>query len=230
MKIFSVIMTHKEALPTVKRHLPIWLGATNYLIFTSPEDSYMTDEEFCLGYPEIKIGKSEHHGEISAQRIISIFNYVIEHYLYEEITHILLMEYDSFATSISENVMPKEFGVSAIKYPQNKPIKYKAQFYLHYPMLFSKEGFKLTAKELANVTTKDRHFSDRLIGMAVEKSRISITDLRKLKRGYSKNTIEPYNYSSLKEAVKNGAVFFHGVKTVETLAQIYEIPIIPPIQ
>jgi hypothetical protein len=230
MKIFAVVMTHKEALPTVKRHLPIWMGVSNHLIFTSPEDSYMSDEEFCLGYPEIKIGRAEHHGEISAQRIISIFNYVIEHYLYEEITHILLMEYDSFAIAIPEDVIPKESGVSAIKYPQNKPIKYKAGFYLHYPMLFSIEGFKLTAKELENVKTKDRHFSDRFIGMAVEKSRISVTDIRKSRRGYSKNTIESYNYQTLREAVKNGAVFFHGVKTVETLSQIYEIPTIPPIQ
>jgi hypothetical protein len=97
-------------------------------------------------------------------------------------------------------------------------------------MLFSVEGFKLTAKELPDIKTNDRYFSDRFIGMAVQKSGITVTDLKKMKRGYSKNTIEHYNYSALREAVKNGAVFFHGVKTVETLSQIYETPTIPPIQ
>lgn len=216
MNILQLIMTHKEALPTVKRHLPIWENISKNIIFVSPKNSYMEEGRFVFGYPEARIGDAEHSGELSRQRIVEIFEYAIS----LEWDYLLLLEYDAFALALPKEVIPEKEGVSAIKYKQNKPIKYKASFYLHYPMLFTREGLKKTYWKLSDVKTNDRFFSDRFIGRAVELARIPVKDLLKMKKGYSKNTIEPKHYQKLKQAVAEGAIFFHGVKNTETLSHI----------
>ncbi len=210
MKLLSLVMTHSEAKETVDRHRNYWEKLGGELWFTSPENSAMGVDK------EVLIGKAEHHGEISAQRIMAIFDYASE----IEWDYILLMEYDSFALALPEEVIPKTSGVSAAKYLQNKPIKFKGKFYLHYPMLFTREAFIKVVKHLPLVCTNDRYYSDRFIGRAVEFANVPVTDLLKIKRAYSKNTIEPKHYKELRTAVKEGAIFFHGVKTAETLSII----------
>lgn len=216
MKILTMIMTHKEALPTVRRHLPIWENCPGKIFFTSPVDSMMMEK---IGkHPELAIGFAEHHGELSAQRIIEIFKFALEYY--EEWDHLLLMEYDAFALDITVDVIPPPGGVSATKYLQNKPIKFKGKFYLHYPMLFTRIATEKVYKYLPEIKRNDRHFSDRFIGRAVELARIPVRDLMKEKKAYTKNTILHKHHSQLREAVKNGAIFFHGVKDEETLKVI----------
>lgn len=224
MEILQLIMTHKEAKETVIRHLPIWENISKNIIFTSPEDSKMEIEPF--SYKEVLIGKAEHHGEISAQRIINIFEYALS----KEWEYLLLMEYDSFALNIPEEIFPKPEGVSAAVYVQNKPIKFRGKFYLHYPMFFTREGAKKTLSKLFVVKTNDRNFSDRFIGRAVEHAKIPVNNLLAKRLAYSKNTIEERHYPLLRSAVRQGAVFFHGVKNIQTLSQIFEIPKTNPIK
>lgn len=206
-------MTHQEALLTVERHLSIWENITKEIIFCSPENSYMSEERFVFDYPEARIGEAEHHGEKSAQRIIKIFEYALNW----DWEYLLLMEYDSFALALPPEVMPDKGGVSAAVYSQNKPIKYRGKFYLHYPMLFTRSGLERTLEKLEVVKTNDRYFSDRFIGRAVEYARIPVKNLLANRKAYSKNTLLPEHYSKLRKAVKGGAVFFHGVKTQEVL-------------
>lgn len=218
IKLLQIIMTHREAKETVLRHLHIWEGITKNIIFISPEDSFMSEERFCCGYPEVRLEKAEHHGELSTQRIIKIFEFALT----QEFDYLLLNEYDSFALSLPADVMPATGGVSAAIYVQNKPMKYRGKFYLHYPMLFDREGMKKVYEKLPKVQTNDRYFSDRFIGRAVEHARIPVNNLLARKKAYSKNTILPEHYPKLRKAVKEGAVFFHGVKDPETLKIITE--------
>jgi len=218
MNLLQVVMTHKDSVETVARHLPIWEGITKNIIFASPEDSYMSEGKFINGYPEVRLGQAEHHGELSAQRIIKIFEFALK----QDWEYFLLQEYDSFALALPKEVMPDKGGVSAALYNQNKIGKYKGRFYLHYPMLFDRGGCKKVYENLPRVVTRDRYFSDRFIGRAVEFAKIPVNDLLSNKKAFSKNTILPEHYSKLREAVKEGAVFFHGVKDVETLRIIME--------
>jgi len=226
MRILSIIMTHKEAVPTVRRHLHLWDMVSGDKIFISPADSKMDFGEAQFPYPQSLIGEAEHSGEKSAQRIEQIFITVKEF----EWDLLLLMEYDSFALGLPPDVIPAEGGVSAATYTQNKPIKFRGKFYLHYPMLFTREGFNKTLAMLPRVQTKDRYFSDRFIGRAVEYANIPVNNLLANKKAYSKNTILPEHYEKLGKAVKEGAVFFHGVKDIETLSRIILIPTIDPIK
>jgi len=216
--ILQIVMTHRDARQTVERHLPIWEGVTKNIIFASPEDSFMSEGKFVCGYPEIRIGKAEHNGELSAQRIIKIFEFALK----QDWEYLLLNEYDSFALSLPGDVKPDKGGVSAAVYSQNKPIKFKGKFYLHYPMLFTREGMQKVYDKLETVKTKDRYFSDRFIGRAVEYAKIPVKNLLANKRAYTKNTIEPKHYTKLRQEVKDGAVFYHGVKSIEVLKIITE--------
>jgi len=210
MKLLSLIMTHKEAEPTVLRHPHLWTKHTGEVLFISPVDSKMNIQNL---FTELGIGFAEHHGEISAQRIINVFKFALQ----QDWTHLLLMEYDSFALALPKEVMPEPGGVSAAVYSQNKPHKYRGKFYLHYPMLFTREGMQKVYDKLDTVKTKDRFFSDRFIGRAVEYAKIPVNNLLIKKKAFSKNTILPEHYPKLRKAVKNGAVFFHGIKDEETL-------------
>jgi len=213
MKTLSIIMTHKEALPAVRRHLPIWNKHLEKIVFTSPVDSMMGSE-----LEETGIGNAEHNGEISAQRIMKIFEFALSYP--ETWEYLLLLEYDALALGLPEYIFSE--GVSAAKYSQNKPIKFKGKFYLHYPMLFKREAFERVYSCLDAVKTRDRYFSDRFIGKAVELARIPVKDLIREGKAYSKNTIKQEHHKALKQAVRNGAIFFHGIKTEETLRIILE--------
>lgn len=212
MNLIQFIMTHKDAKETVERHLPIWENISKEIYFVSPVDSMMSRE--INKYSELGVGLAEHHGEKSAQRIISIFETALK---IPDWTHILLMEYDSFAISLPKEVMPDDCGISAAVYSQNKPIKFRGKFYLHYPMLFTREGFWKTYECLSRVKSNDRLFSDRFIGRAVEYAGISVKNLLANKKAYSKNTILPEHYPKLRDAVKGGSLFYHGCKTQEVL-------------
>lgn len=223
--LLQIVMTHKDALPTVRRHYNIWRNISKDIILTSPVDSGMEIKD-SDDFNQHFIGEAEHNGEKSAQRIIKIFEFALE----QRWEYLLLNEYDSFALSLPDDVMPEPGGVSAAKYKQNKPIKFKGKFYLHYPMLFSREGMHRTYTMLDQVKTNDRYFSDRFIGRAVEMAKVPVRNLLKNKRAFSKNTIKPEHYGKLKQAVKDRALFFHGVKNLETLSHIFEIPKIEPIK
>lgn len=216
MKLLSLIMTHRDVLSTVTRHVSIWTKLPGRIQLTSPTSFGMTGY---LGTQELQMGVPEHHGEKSAQRITQIIKYALDR---EDWTHLLLMEYDSFALDLPEEVMPPEGGVSAALYPQNKPVQFIGRFYLHYPMLFTREGLSRTYEELPRVKTKDRYYSDRFIGMAVELAKIPINNLRASGKSYSKNTIREKHYKELNKAVRGGALFFHGVKDNATLQVILQ--------
>lgn len=217
MKIQQLIMTHKEACWAVERHLPIWENINKEILFVSPEDSAMS-EGFTKGYQQILLGKAEHSGETSAQRIVKTITLALQ----KDWDYLLLMEYDSFALELPQDVFPMDFGVSAAVYPQNKPIKFRGKFYLHYPMLFSRTGLARIYDQLHRVLSRDRKFSDRFIGLAVQHAKIPVKNLLATNRAFSKNTILPRHCDDLDKAVNKGAVFFHGVKDIETLSRIYK--------
>ncbi len=216
MKKLTVVMTHSEAISVVKRHLKYWEQTSDEIIFISPIDSQMTEDGKVEGYLEILIGRAEHHGEISAQRIEQIFEYLLD----KDYDYIILTEYDAFYTKIPDSILPDDKSITAIKYNQNKPIKFKGKFYLHYPIIFTKESLRKTYEQLKNVTTNDRHYSDRFIGMAVQLANLYVVDLLKLKKGYSKNTIRPEHYREFRQAIREGAIAFHGIKSIECLENI----------
>jgi hypothetical protein len=202
-------MTHKEAVPVVRRHLPIWERALGDFVFTSPEDSAMDQSDL----KEVLIGKAEHHGELSARRIIKIFEYALS----KKWEYFCLLEYDAIVLDFPKDVIPERGGVSAAKYVQNKPHKFTAKFYLHYPMLFTREGARKVLELLPSIGGNDRQFSDRFIGKAVQLGEIPVKNLIKLNLAWTKNTITEKHRIPLKKARKKGAVFFHGVKTEEIL-------------
>lgn len=211
--ILQLIMTHKDALPVVERHLPIWKQVSNNIIFTSPKDSMMGIEN------EIGIGKAEHHGELSARRIIEIFDFALS----KEWDHLILLEYDALVIELPEDVLPEPGGVSCTVYPQNKPHKFVGKFYTHYPMLWTREGMEKVAKMLPKVVNcEDRYYSDRFIGRAIEYAKIPLKNLLNINRSYTKNTFREKHEVPLRRYTRNGAVFFHGVKTPEILKIIQE--------
>jgi hypothetical protein len=165
---------------------------------------------------EIPIGHAEHNGELSAQRIISIFEFALT----RDWDHLLLLEYDAIALSLPPDVMPDKGGVSAARYKQNKPYKFRGKFYLHYPMLFTREAVEKLIKFLPNIVSNDRYFSDRFIGRAVELANIPVKNLIKTGRAYTKNTIEDRHIPNLIKAAKGGALFYHGIKSERVLNAI----------
>lgn len=214
MKILTIVMTHKEALPTVKRHLPIWENCPGKIVFVSPEDSKMNIPG-PNPYNETPIGQAEHSGLLSALRITEIFKFALEYP--EEWDHLLLMEYDSFALGLPKDVIPPPGGISSGIHPQNKPIKFKGKFWTHYPVLLTRTATEKILEALPGIKTNDRLYSDRFIGRAVELANIPVNNLSKKGLAYARNTIEQKHISQVREAAKNGCLFWHGVKSKNIL-------------
>ena len=215
-KIIQPIMVHNGAEHTVARHLSIWERITKDIVFISPEDSQMQNSFLTTHYAKAGIGKAEHHGEISAQRIELIFEFLLS----LKWDYCLLNEYDSFATNITRKGYAISGGLSAALYFQNKSIKFKRRFYLHYPMLFTKEAMSIVYFNMSKIKTNDRYFSDRFIGGAAEIGKVPINDLKRKKLAFSKNTIGEKHVGDLEKALRLGALFFHGVKTEHILQVI----------
>lgn len=212
--VLQIVMTHSEAKETTSRHTPYWERISKNIVFVSPKDKFL----FVPGFLSSAIGKAEHHGELSASRIEQTF----------EMAKLLnwdtlfLYEYDALITKLTEDILPPAKGISAPVYRQNKPIKFKARFYTHYPMIFTREGFDKTYETMKTIKgggrARDREYSDRFIGLAIQLAGIPVKNLFKNRRAFTKNTIRPHHYKELRFAVnKEGASCFHGVKDLNTL-------------
>jgi hypothetical protein len=63
-------------------------------------------------------------------------------------------------------------------------------------------------------------FWDRMVGLACERSQITLYDFQARGQGFSKNTIEPGDILEANLRLHAGASMFHGVKDANTLSRI----------
>lgn len=205
--ILALVMAHSEARAAVVRHLPIWRRFADRVVITTPHDS----ELYIDGIEQVTIGQKSHHGEVSAGRISLTLRWALT----QEWDVLQLHEYDSLCLAPGPVVHQNE--IAALRYKQNKPWKYRGEFYLHYPHFYSRHAAQSMLALIPKVRQPDRWMSDRLLGVAAKMAHVSVNNLRANGTGWSKNTIEAAHYPQMIERIKAGARYIHGIKTEECL-------------
>lgn len=226
--MYTIVMAHAGTEAAVHRHIKHWRSENGTLVFTSPIG-------FAPNLPNetvVEIGEREHHGLVSAKRIVDILTYALQ----SRWDILELNEYDSFCTDRSLT-QPQPNGLTGIFYVQNKPHEFQGLYYIHYPHTYTRQAVEKLIPVLNAMIEEqapyDVHYSDRFIGLGVQACNtmqhgaIPITDLRSKSLAYSRNTISfPKHKAALSLALARGAVSFHGVKT----ADIYEFITAPAHQ
>jgi hypothetical protein len=111
-------------------------------------------------------------------------------------------------------------GVMGSKFINADP-KFKGEFYVHTPIIFGPKAIEPVLKAMDHLPDDAEYgFGDRYFGLAIETARIPIIDGHKTGLSYSQNHIEAKHIVEAVHAIKNGAVFTHGVKDAAVLSKL----------
>lgn len=207
-KHLLTVMTHQGAHETFMRHYPEWKKhGTDILIFAT-EEPYRID----LPHEVLQFGHAEHHGPESIRRFRFLLSYLAQK-PYETFS---IFEYDSFCLSVGMPGFTLD-GLAGNVFRDDQPDRgFVGTHYVHPPLLFSKATLdKLLVSAEALSDHAEGCYWDRWIGLAGEMANVPFLDYLTSNIGFARNTIEPTQIQDAVDAVKNGAVYLHGVKTKE---------------
>jgi len=207
MSDLCVIMAHKAAENTLKRHLPIWESLHLDIIIQAPVLSIPNVGRSVLG-----IGRPAHHGPQAGAR----FKATLQHLEKLNYDRFIIGEYDSllFQVPATKNAL-----VGPMFFDGEPGPGFQSHIFVHPPFMVT----KYILHQLNEAMPRDdaeNGFWDRLLGRAIEISGVPTDDLLADGRAFSRNTIEPNDYSGLDKALAGGAFAFHGVKSNEVLWRI----------
>ena len=213
MSILTTILAHKEAQDCVDRHLPHWKAQTDKLIIFTPEDSRIDTTE-----RQISFGHACHHGAHAIERLYWLLTWLEGTDFNEFIIH----EYDSISLArpsvFNDTVSDAYPSLQGIWFDTEYNYQWIGSSFVHPPLAMRRLGLESCVAQLGGLPFHcNRGMWDRVLGLAMSFVRCEFSP-----PGYSHNTIAEEHYSSLAEAIKNGARHFHGVKSKETLDFILE--------
>lgn len=201
----GVVLAHGRAADACRRHDPVWRKLCAEMFFFSPVDDPLPFEARSLN-----VGKSKPYSPDTNLRCREALRLASLTY-YE---YILLIEYDSLIFSdIPEKYLPPADGVSAPVFHNVDP-KFKGKFYLHFPQCFTRSGAQATVAAMdAMPLDSELGFTDRYVGLAVEKAGIPVLDLNPTGFVCTHNEIDDAKLPDVLAKYKAGARWSHGVKT-----------------
>lgn len=225
-KTLGIVLAHGAAKETVLRHLPYWFKVCGTILLVTPVGQKLQlNLENVIEYEMVVDGGS--YSTLTNQRTFLALDCALNLYRESPYEYFILFEYDSLCWGpIPDAAVPPPGAMSGIVWPNEKvtPIPgkpFKGNFYLHFPHIYSAEGLALTVKAMKHLVSMDAEwgYTDRYIGLAVERAKVPVVDTRKMGLAYSYENISkhPDRVLGCIEAVKKGAIFTHGIKDKESL-------------
>lgn len=211
MSDFHVIMAHREAEPTVRRHLRFWRQPGGPLLFYSSVDKKLLVD----GHQNLVFGKSGHHGVESIAR----FRFLLKHMSTRaaEYDRLIIWEYDSFCVSPR---MPETNPdvVTANAFINHDPA-FSAKWHTHAPLVIPMAILQRLVPVMEKLPNDAEFgFWDRWMGQLCALAGVEIESFCEgRKDGFSMNTFHEANFPVLKQAVLNGVRVIHGVKDAAAL-------------
>lgn len=208
MRILTVIMAHADAQEIFDRHLPIWvknLNGSDMAVFC-PEGSKVKCPD-CWVYD---FGMKEHHGFGAITRFRDMLMHLI---MFEPADRFIIHEYDSIQLGPFDWIPGYLMGCFN---PKGQDEPFKGLGACTPPLAMDREVME---KIFAVNLSCDAEFGywDRWLTLAAEMAGVPIHSFCQHGIGFTDSTLLPKHYPAIREARKNGAVMFHGVKDLETL-------------
>lgn len=220
-KVLVAVMAHADPKAELmyKLHLPFWKAISPDIITIMPVDKHFKGAE-----NPILFGRASHNGPDAIKRFRWIESKLLELCKKERYQKAFLFEYDSVALDpvIEPHLLSNTlFGNMFERGVEDMDPKFKSRKFFHPPILFTQDILMRLVNIANSMTVFDEQgMWDRWLGLQAQKMKIPSSGYGHL--GYSRNTIEKSHYPEAIEAVKNGAIYIHGVKTPETLAVLVE--------
>jgi hypothetical protein len=208
MRTLIMVMAHADVQDTVDRHMPYWNKLGRVWISCPPSSIVKT-----CG-PVLAIGVKGHNGPEANARFKKIMNCMNE----MDYDWFQLHEYDSLclADTASDQLDPGKIWANV--FTNNQP-QFKGGHFFHPPLTMTKKVLGQMCRALDAVNDQEEHgFWDRLAGYACELAGVPFAGYGA--RGFAKNTIEQQHIGEAASARRNGACWFHGVKSGAVLNAI----------
>ena len=230
-RVLGVVMSHAKAKENTQRHIPYWFKVCDHILLYTPENQKLKLNDPRIEELEAFGDPREHAGIAISLRTHSALKEALTR---KEYDYIILFEYDSLCWGpIPDSAVPPEGSMGCSMF-ENEPydviagIKFLSPIYLHFPHLYTRTAVEkmLAAADDGRVRWDAEHgFVDRWLGMLAHVAGVPVLDYRAMNLGYSWENISysgpfPKRVEECVTAVKNGAVFSHGVKDAETLKRI----------
>lgn len=212
-RTIAVVLAHGKAQAAVLRHLPEWQKNAATIVFFTPAD----DPLDLPGCAQINIGKSDGYSAHTNNRCREALRFAT----HANADYVLLIEYDAVVFGpIPEKFYPKWDEVTAPKFTvppgeqcPGRSIIFEGSQFLHFPIIFSMASCCATVEAMDNMSSwAEGGLTDRYVGYAVERAKLSVVDLWRSGIVYTKNIIRPDMIDEAVAAVKAGARWHHGIK------------------
>lgn len=212
-----MVLAHGAAIDTVRRHLPIWREFHDRVIICSPADDPVQLPDV-WGFVTGRSSRYAAETNVRTLRAMLLASELRPNFL-------TFCEYDALLWRWPEELVHSlaakngfEKGWVAASLFHNDDAKFKGSFYLHSPIIFSREAIPRVAVEMANLPRDAEHgFGDRYFGLAVENSGIPVMNGHDCGLSYSQNHIQRHHWEDAKNVISAGGCFSHGIKDTDTL-------------
>lgn len=203
-----IIMAHREAEATCRRHLPLWQSHNCDMIFYCPLNSIVN-----VGYPVLAHGLASHHDTMANERFLKLLC-LLEKTIYNQF---IIYEYDAMSLRSDLSSFRKPDVLYGNVFRDNRPEReFIGTTFVHPPLIFGRTALRRML-DVQISPSLEHGFWDRLLGLMIERAEIQTFDFLAAGHGFARNTIEPPEYATARNAARAGAYLFHGVKTEECL-------------
>jgi hypothetical protein len=207
MKVCTTVFSYGGGIDIARRHLPIWTAHSDEVLMVFPEDSPAP----LPGTKSVPSGRSNKYGEECLKRQL----HGMRESLKAQADYYVFVEYDAF---ILRRPKPRP-GVQANVFRNEHPHLQGPHFY-HFPWIIEASALEVLARE-ATFEPFEKGFVDRWLQCQVVRLGIPVTDLRRPREGYSRNTImRPREITEAVRLASRGGYAFHGVKDAQLLERI----------
>ena len=217
MKTLCAVMGHGGVEPTIARHLPYWRKHVDDVMFFCPNDKILhlpDGREVVAVIPE----PASHHDATANRRFKRVLQMLL--CTAKNYDRFIVHEYDSL--HLGPPIFVHGFlGANTFDCPY--PAEgFLAHVFTHPPLTMETDILVRLEAALSSLPDDcENGFWDRMVGLACERSGISLHNFILHDQGFSKNTIEPGDIPAASAAIVcRGATMIHGVKDANTLTRI----------
>jgi hypothetical protein len=222
----GIVLGHFKARATVMAHLPYWLKVCHHIVIVVPEgESLRIPNDNVEEFSRVPNG-----GSYSKETNIRTYEAIQLARKSFPSPYYILFEYDSLCwRDVPGNCIPQPNAMTACRWPNERvsPIgkPFKGSFYLHFPHIYSIGAVDKLLPVMEQHVPWDAEYgyTDRYLGLCVERAGIKVYDTLLSAQAYSFENISshPGRVNDCEFLVKNrGVVFSHGIKDKESLDRI----------
>lgn len=215
MRNLIVVMAHGGAAATVERHKKYWEPWGEVVYLVPANDTLPGDRGIQWAY-----GVSQHAGFEVNRKVLLGLQQAVKRLP----DNIIFLEYDAFILG-NDNSWLYKIPDDTIWCPAFRDIRDNRGFvgttFTHPPLVMGIKvaGKLIRAMEAVGVGVESG-FWDRYVGLVCEQYGIKIQNMWDEKLCYARNPIEGQYLDAACDAVRNGAIFIHGIKDEPSLRRI----------